>query len=1147
MGLQKNKEPDQIAQLKEELEGVRSILTSQIENTNDSVWSVDNQLKIKTINSTFKKEFKTAFGVNLVEGFRIIAALPEPLLSTWKERYNRALNGESYSVIDMFNIDDTPMYTETSFNPIMLNGKCIGVTCIGKNITNQKLNEEKLNRIFNNDHTAISIQTDKEILLVNKAWEEITGYSEEESKRLNPFDLIHPISKKEVSKVALDRLNGKNVPSKYYFHLITKKGDEKWIDLSVSVIDYLGKTASLIIGNDVTDYHLLQEITRKNEANLNALIENTDARIWSIDEDINIVSFNSNFKKDFLAAFNVELRKGISAVEGVESELATIWTKRYKRALKGEKFSFIDEFHFEKIAQFVETSFNPIYLNNIVVGVSCLSQDISKQKKFEQALKDSELRLKTLIANIPSVSYRCALDSSWTMEFISEEIKTLSGYPPEDFIDNKVRTFASIIHPDDINKIADIVENAVKNKKSYTLSYRIIHANNSIHWVNERGRARYKNTGEVEWLDGVISDITHQKNTEDALAESELKYRNIFNSMTDIYIRVDLDGYIQIISPSVSDIFEFKAEELIGTPIFDLYKNPEDRNTLRNMLLDKGTLRDFEVCMKSKRGEEKTVALNASIINDENNKPIAIEGVARDITLRKIAEQSLRERTKELNTIFDNAPVILLLVDENGEVLNINRAGTRFSKNKSTETLNTLGSEVLKCVNSYNKKNGCGKTENCAGCIIRKTLQSTFLTKVNQNQVEGTISVKSNGNFEDRHFLISTTYIGTENTQRVLISLDDITDIKKAQEEIKKLSKAVEQSMATIVITSIDGKITYANTQFEKSTGYTVKEVLGKNPSILKSNSKSSADYKELWETILAGKTWQGEFLNVRKDGSEYWERAIISPIFNDHHEITNFIAVKDDITENKRIQEELINSEKELRQINTERSKFTSILAHDLRGLVGSYHAYSDLIYTQFDSFSNEELKEQIENLTNSSGESLKLLDNLLEWSKVSLGKIKMLPKELTLKTEVDALIKLLSEFSNAKGIKLMNTSAEDISLLSDPNILQTILRNLVYNSIKFTPPEGEIRIHYKKKPKNIIEISVEDTGIGMSKTIMDKLFKAGEKVVRTGTNSESGSGLGLLICEEMVKQLGGKIGVESTVGKGSRFYFTIPDNNPE
>lgn len=1136
----------QTAQLKEKLDVYKANLHSQIENAPDSMWSVNKNLKIITINNKFKNEFKSAFGVELFEGLDIIKPLPEPLSSIWKDRYLKALSGENYSILDVFDIEGIPSYIETSFNPIKYNNDIIGVTCIGKNITTQKLNEEKLNKIFENSQSSISIQTENEILLANKEWERITGYTQSELKSLKPMDLVHPESKDKISKIVKDRFNGNKAPTKYTFHLISKDGAEKWVNIGVTMIDYLGTKASLVVGNDVTELYNLQEAIRTNEANLYSLIENTDARIWSVDKNLDIVSINSNFKNDFKLAFNVELNKGVNALSGIDKDLSEVWKKRYLRALRGDKFLATDQFRIELLPQWIETSFNPIVIDDNVVGVSCFSRDISTQKISEEALKESEERLKTLITNIPSVSYRCVLDESWTMEFISDEVQTLSGYPPSDFIQNKVRSFASIIHPEDRGLIYNSVLESIKDKTYYNINYRIIDINGIIHWVSERGKAEYNKNGDVLWLYGVISDITQQKNTEEALAESEMRYRAIFNTMTDIYIRIDMDGYIQIITPSVVDVLGYKPGEIIGKPFSDIYSIKENSENLIEILLSKNSIRDFEVRLISKNNEIKTIALNASIVKNEKGENIAIEGIARDITLRKIAEQSLQERTNELNTIFDNAPMLLLLVNEEGKVLNINRAATRYSNKGSSELINNLGGEVLKCINSYPKSEGCGKFPSCDACVIRNTLKKTFKTRNNQNKVEGSLILNINGTDTIKYFLISTIYIDTENTSRVLISLDDITDIKEAQEEIRKLSAAVDQSMATIVITDKNGAITYANPQFERSTGYTIKEVLGKNPSILKSSKASSVDYKKLWDTILAGHTWQGEFLNKRKDGVEYWERAIISPIFNDNVEIDSFIAVKEDITHHKKIQEELIKSEKELRQINTERSKFISILAHDLRGLVGSYHAYSDLIFSQINSFTTEQLKEQIENLAKSSGESLALLDNLLEWGKVSQGNIIKLPKELSLKNEISSLIKILSEFSSSKGIELCNTSTTDINLFADPNILQTILRNLVYNAIKFTPKDGRISIYYARNSSDSVEISVEDTGIGISKAIMDKLFNTGEKVVREGTNSESGSGLGLLICEEMVKQLGGRIEVESTVGKGSRFFFKIPLKMP-
>lgn len=524
-----------------------------------------------------------------------------------------------------------------------------------------------------------------------------------------------------------------------------------------------------------------------------------------------------------------------------------------------------------------------------------------------------------------------------------------------------------------------------------------------------------------------------------------------------------------------------------------------------------------------------------------NNKIVGVSCFACDISARKVAEMELNERTKELDAIFENAPILFLLIDENWKILHINHAGILNSGRERLNNIGLLSCEILNCVYAKGESDNCKKGVACKDCFIKKSITATLLTKQNLYQIEGSICVEVNGLIKKNQYLISTTYINLEDKERVLISMDDITEIKEAEEKIRKLSAAVDQSRATIVITDIKGNIEYANPQFSKTTGYDVDEAIGKNPRILKSDKTSSTEYKELWETIMNGKTWQGEFLNITKDNREYWESAIISPIFNANNEIISFIAIKEDITERKRIQEELVKSEKELRQMNEEKSRFFSILAHDLRGLVGSNYAYSDLLYSHFDTYSRDDLKENIQIIINSSKDSLSLLDNLLDWSKATMGLITITPKEIVLSEQTEKVVVLMSDLACKKNISIINNIKNTFISVTDVYVFQTIIRNLINNAIKFTHSGGNITISATRLSNNDIEISVSDTGVGINKTILDKLFKPGEKVRSLGTNDESGTGLGLMICDEMVKKLGGILQVESEVGKGSRFFFNL------
>jgi PAS domain S-box-containing protein len=1131
-----------LIKIQAELEENHANLISQIENSTDRIWSVDKNLQIKTINSNFKREYHIAFGVDLKKGVSVLISLPEPLKSVWAERYKRALAGEQFSIVDRFEFEKIPHYIETSFNPVKIGNSIVGVACFSRDITKQKESEEQFKSLAKLTPNPISIISDEGYLYVNNAWQNLFGYSFEEAKNAGPSILFPKDEQKVLASQLKEFLEKDNENYRNTIKVVSKDNKTLWLDVSTTHIEFNNKRALLSVSTDITESLALQRDLKESRANLLALIENTHARIWSVDSNLKVLSFNSNFQKDYKLAFGIDLKKGVSALAGVEDPLKTVWEDRYKKVLLGNSVKLVEEFGIEGIPQFIDVTLTPIRLDNKIIGVSCFSQDITEKKRAEIALKESENRYKTLVENLPSTTYRCALDKNWTMEFISDDVENLSGYPAADFIGNNKRSFTSIIHSNDRLLVEKAVQQSIENQSSYRIEYQITHKNGTIKWVHEQGRAVFDDEGKVLWLDGVITDITSRKQAEAALRESEEQYRAIFNSMSDIFLRTDLQGNILIVSPSILDIFGYIPEEIVGKSILDLYKDPQKRKNLVSELSGKGFVREYEITFLAKNGEERIASINAKLLVNEDGKPYGIEGVVRDVTLQKMAQRTLEERTRELDSIFDNTPIILLLIDNEGRVLNINKAGTNYTQKEDSQFTSLLAGEAVKCVNTLRSNSDCGKGEACENCTIRKTLQRTFTTKQNQKQIEGSLTMYIDQQDIERKFLISTAFIPFEEGDRVLISLDDITEMRNAEEEIRRLSAAVEQSTATIVITDIRGHIEYVNPQFEKSTGYKTSEVIGKNPRILKSEELNPVNYEELWKTILNGETWHGEFLNVKKDKTRYWESAIISPITNRKGTITHFIAIKEDITERKRIQEELIHSERGLREMNEEKSRYLSILAHDLRGLVGSFHAYSNLIQTHFDEFSEDDLRKQLLLLTKASGDSLNLLDNLLAWGKSTQGRLILDFEKVNLHKQVDLVIGVLNEVAAKKEIELINNTPSNFEFHTDVNVFQTIVRNLINNGVKFTNAKGSITLGALPLDDEKVEISVTDTGIGMDNTTREKLFRLGEKTVREGTNKEQGTGLGLVICKEMVEKLGGTIKVESEPDRGSKFSFVLP-----
>ncbi len=370
-------------------------------------------------------------------------------------------------------------------------------------------------------------------------------------------------------------------------------------------------------------------------------------------------------------------------------------------------------------------------------------------------------------------------------------------------------------------------------------------------------------------------------------------------------------------------------------------------------------------------------------------------------------------------------------------------------------------------------------------------------------------------------------------------------NLRITKELNKKLTVAVEQSPVTIVITDINGTIEYVNPCFYKTTGYSKDEAIGKNPSILKTGMTNPRLHQELWNTITQGKTWQGQFVNKTKYGEEYVENSIVASIFNDNNDITHFIAIKEDVTEKVKIENEIKKNqqlhEKELEKLISTKDRFISILGHDLKNPFNSILGFSDLLLSDFNNLERERIFKYVKLINQSSQETYNLLNNLLEWSKSQQKQVPFNPQYEYLDNIILEIHQSLNNSAISKHIKIKIDTDEIIEMEIDKEMIKTVLRNMVSNAIKFTPEKGIINISAHKLSDSAI-IKIMDTGIGMDKELVQSLFHINKTRSIRGTNGEKGTGFGLLLCKELVEEHKGKIDVQSEVGKGSSFIITLP-----
>ncbi len=377
----------------------------------------------------------------------------------------------------------------------------------------------------------------------------------------------------------------------------------------------------------------------------------------------------------------------------------------------------------------------------------------------------------------------------------------------------------------------------------------------------------------------------------------------------------------------------------------------------------------------------------------------------------------------------------------------------------------------------------------------------------------------------------------------------EIQERRRAEETLRKLSRAVEQSPATIVITDIHGTIEFVNPKFVELTGYTAEEAIGKNPRVLKSGMTPPETYRDLWKTIISGETWQGEFLNKSKDGKLFWEHATVSALRDEAGTVTHYLAVKEDITEKKSIMKQLISAKEAAETANQAKSEFLANMSHEIRTPMNGIMGMSQLLaYTAL----TDNQKECLNSIRTSSDNLLALINNILDLSKVEAGKVELEVKNFSLRGCLKEVISTQTASLHAKELLLKCDIADGVpdDLKGDQLRLKQILHNIVGNAVKFSEI-GTITVSASLEEAGVdpllLKLSVTDTGTGIKPEAMSRIFAPFSQEDTSTTRKYGGTGLGLSISAKLVELMGGKIWAESTKGCGSTFHIIIPFHKSE
>ncbi|MFY9154013.1 MAG: PAS domain S-box protein [Prolixibacteraceae bacterium] len=373
----------------------------------------------------------------------------------------------------------------------------------------------------------------------------------------------------------------------------------------------------------------------------------------------------------------------------------------------------------------------------------------------------------------------------------------------------------------------------------------------------------------------------------------------------------------------------------------------------------------------------------------------------------------------------------------------------------------------------------------------------------------------------------------------------DITEEKKSESEFKKLHQAILQSPISVIITNAQGYIEFFNPAFCKITGWNDQEIIGKKPSILKSNYHPANYYDKLWKTISSGNEWQGEFKNKKKNGEYYWELASISPIRNSFGTITHYVKISENISYLKKIENDLKKAKQDAEVANNYKNHFLANMSHEIRTPINTIIGFSELIKNE--NLTSEKRNKFSDIIEENSQALLRLIDDIIDVAKIEANELKIKKEACSLDDLFSELETIYTNYLKRKQksnleliVQIPEESHHDV-IFTDPYRLKQIFNNLFLNALKHTD-SGHIEIGYTIVNDNKLRFFVADTGSGIPASRLKNIFKRFQFADDQSAAETHGSGIGLSISKDLALLLGGDINVKSVVDEGSIFYLTLP-----
>ncbi len=637
---------------------------------------------------------------------------------------------------------------------------------------------------------------------------------------------------------------------------------------------------------------------------------------------------------------------------------------------------------------------------------------------------------------------------------------------------------------------------------------------------------------EEEVLLFLCSSITERADLEKDLRQSEERFRNIVTNTREYICTFDLTGNITYTNPYFSKIFNYTPQELLGLNFLDILV--QDHINLTRVELEylfNNQKDPIELTLRKKHGSKVYVLANFTPVNDYNGKPKYFSAVFTDITEKKKAEKDLRM----IRSVFETSQDGIAVMNKRKYILTNDSFADMFGYSSVTEV---LGKDPLDFVANDDLKR---IADYISAIENEDEIPDRYIFKGKKKDGTEFSVEKSVSSFQAEGSVIAVA-----SFRDITLQEKALTALEMSEERYRSITENIDDSMWTAELKRNKLVQTFYTGAIRKITGYKKEQFLDDQRLWLRIiHPNDTRNVVKKLNRIYKDPVRTGDSLIYRiiaNNGNIVWIKNKINVIRDDDGRIVKIFGLVSDISLSKKGEEELQKSTDDLKNLNDAKDKFISIISHDLRTPFSSILGFTDLLLSDR-NMSEEKQVEYISFIQESSKNMLSLVNSLLDWTRLQTGRINFEPERINAKTVITNGIQMLSGSAMQKNINLVSDLSGDVYVHADENLLLQVFNNLISNAIKFTPQGGCITVAAKPVVrKRQVEFMVKDSGMGIKKKDLDKLFRVETKFTSPGTAGEKGSGLGLSLCKDIVNKHGGEIGVRSEYGMGTEFYFTIP-----